>query len=231
MILWSVPLSPRGRGCASTGRVNLHQVAFTLLVLIGVIGNDVCQGEGFFPRFSAETLVHRNSHSTVTIGPDGNLYATTTNTGGRSKEGDGSVKEHLGQVYRYVLDPETGHVLGEQLLATMTGPVNGFAFAPTASENNLLFYVTVLDGRGHINRLKVKPAGESDPLLEDTIVVDRLGRGGNHGMNNLAFGPNGKLYANQGGRTFWGTEEENHTAAVLTIDLSHADFRNGAVAP
>ncbi|MFI4875911.1 MAG: PQQ-dependent sugar dehydrogenase, partial [Blastopirellula sp. JB062] len=188
----------------------------------------------FFPRFSVENLVERNSHSTVTIGPDGHLYATTTNSGGREPRDNGAgemIKEHLGEVWRYELDPASGHVVSEERLLTMPGPVNGFVFDPSATADNLMFYITVLNHRGHLNRVRVKPLGEKDPVIENKIVLDFLGRGGNHGMNNLVFTPEGKLYANQGGRTFWGTEEDVQTAAVLEIDLKHPDFAKGAVSP
>ncbi|QDS90125.1 hypothetical protein EC9_43290 [Rosistilla ulvae] len=188
----------------------------------------------FFPRFSVENLVQRDSHSTVTIGPDGHLYATTTNSGGRELRDNGEgkmVKEHLGEVWRYQLDSATGHVVGEERLLMLPGPVNGFVFDPSATAENLIFYITVLNDRGHMNRIRVKPVGAADPVIENTIVLDFLGRGGNHGMNNLVFTPSGKMYANQGGRTFWGTTEDNQSAAVLEIDFQHPDFAKGAVSP
>ncbi len=192
------------------------------------------QAGSAFPRFSMETLIQRDSHTTVTIGPDGHLYATTTNSGGRKEvkiDDHRQSKEYIGQVFRYELDPVSGKILGEELLATLPGPVNGFVFDPSSTQSHLVFYITVLNGRGHINRIHVKPLHASDPLIENKIIVDQLGRGGNHGMNNLVFAPDGILYANQGGRTFWGTKEDNHTAAVLAINLKHPDFRKGAIKP
>ncbi|MEW4526690.1 Ig-like domain-containing protein [Maioricimonas sp. JC845] len=205
-----------------------------VLLIAGLASVQQVQANDYFPRFSVQTLVTRDSHSTVTIGPDGHLYATTTNSGGREERDNGEGKtyrEHLGEVWRYTLDPESGEVTGEERLLTLPGPVNGFVFDPSATADNLVFYITVLNARGHMNRIRVKPAGQDEPVIENSIVVDFLGRGGNHGMNNLVFGPDGLLYANQGGRTFWGTEEDNHTAAVLTFDLKHPDFEDGPISP
>ncbi len=205
-----------------------------LATIILLLLEGLANANEFFPRFSVENLVQRDSHSTVTIGPDGHLYATTTNSGGREMRDNGTgkmVKEHLGEVWRYQLDPVTGHVVGEERLLMLPGPVNGFVFDPSSTPDQLTFYITVLNDRGHLNRIRVKPVGAPDPVIEDTIVLDFLGRGGNHGMNNLVFTPEGKLYANQGGRTFWGTTEDNQSAAVLEIDLQHPDFSKGAVSP
>ncbi|QDU39601.1 hypothetical protein Mal4_39470 [Maioricimonas rarisocia] len=217
---------------SDVGRVCGYRLG--VLLVAGMVTVQHVQANDYFPRFSVQTLVERDSHSTVTIGPDGHLYATTTNSGGREERDNGegeTHREHLGEVWRYTLEPETGEITGEERLLTLPGPVNGFVFDPTATADRLEFYITVLNARGHLNRIRVKPAGEEAPVIENSIVVDFLGRGGNHGMNNLVFGPDGLLYANQGGRTFWGTEEDNHTAAVLTFDLDHPDFENGAISP
>ena len=179
----------------------------TLLVFTALI---TCAYAVDFTRFDRETLVNRNSHSALEIGPDGHLYATTTN----------------GKLYRYAIDPSNGRIIDEELLLSPGGPLNGLTFDPNASPSNLLFYITVLDSNGRIQRVRTRPWGEANPVLENTTIVAKLGRGGNHGMNNLYFGNDGRLYGGMGGRTMWGTSEANHTAAIMAFDLSHSAFNN-----
>lgn len=169
------------------------------------------------PRFTVEKLVSRDSHSTLTIGPDGHLYATVT----------------TGDIWRYRLDSSTGKILGEErilkAIASGTVAINGFAFHPSATATDLRCYVTAVNfsaGTGQVYRCRFRPAGQSNPLLEKTLFISKIGLMGNHAVNNMRFGNDGFLYVNLAGQHHSGFEPVPHSAAIVQVALGHSAFNN-----
>jgi PKD repeat protein len=159
--------------------------------------------------------------SSLTIGPDGKLYVATLE----------------GYIIRYTINPD-GTLTGAQTINTIRMNENGdraiigLVFDPTSTAANLILWVShngeyiqsaAPDWTGKIARL-------SGANLENfqNYVVNLPHSYKDHMLNSLAFGPDGKLYANVGSNTAmgapdtaWGQRPERLlSAAVLQIDLA-----------
>ena len=134
------------------------------------------------------------SFSQLALGPDGNLYATRTLPG---------------QIWRFKLD-STGIIIGEELLIGLplsVNLINGLTFDPSATSGNLVFYFSQVEGGGKIYRVKVGPWGNAT-VLQQTLLIDKIGIFGNHATNNLTFGKNGLLYITLSGQSYAGIAEK-----------------------
>ena len=158
------------------------------------------------------------SYTCVTFGPDGRLYAATTD----------------GRIFRYDIEPE-GTVGGVRMIDTI--PTNnhaprlliGLRFDPASTASNLILWAThgqamstkQDDWTGKLSRLW----GADLENYQDYIVGLPRAKA-DHATDQIDFGPDGCLYFNQASNTAmgapdheWGFRPERLlTAAVLRLD-------------
>lgn len=160
-------------------------------------------------------------HSSLTIGPDGKLYALCL---------DGIIK-------RFTIN-EDGTLGAPELIYTVQDKYGkrtprlaiGFEFDPLSSTNNLVAWVThssfmlsdAPDWDGKLTRL----SGHNLEKAEDVLInLPRSTK--DHLTNSIAFGPDGALYFTQGSNTAmgdsdktWGNRKEHLlSATVLRLDI------------
>ncbi|HKG68658.1 MAG TPA: Ig-like domain-containing protein [Segetibacter sp.] len=161
-------------------------------------------------------------HSSLTIGPDGKLYALTI---------DGIIK-------RFSIKSD-GTLSAPQLLYSLQNAYGtrtqrlaiGFAFDPASTATNLIAWIThstfvfedAPDWDGKLSRL----TGSNLQNVQDVLVnLPRSTK--DHLTNSIAFGPDGALYFTQGSNTamgsadnIWGSRDENLlSGSVLRLDVS-----------
>lgn len=161
-------------------------------------------------------------HSSVTIGPDGKLYACAI---------DGRIKRFTIKADGTLTKPEVLYSLQDISGKRIPRITIGFTFDPTATAENLVAWVThssfaFTDGPdwdGKLTRL----SGTNLEMAQDVLVqLPRSAK--DHLTNSIAFGPDGALYFCQGSNTAMGSpdstwanrEEHLLTAAVLRLDLT-----------
>lgn len=165
---------------------------------------------------------HGNLFTSVTIGPDGKLYAATEN----------------GYIARYTIGAD-GTLSGQQLISTVRNLNNGAArtiigltFDPAATADNLILWVTdnyrylgtddVPDWSSKLEKL-------TGPDLDNgqAVLVNLPRSAHDHEANSIVFGPDGKLYFPMGSNTGMGfpdaawanRPEVLLTGAVLRLDV------------
>ncbi|WP_018613132.1 T9SS type A sorting domain-containing protein [Segetibacter koreensis] len=173
-----------------------------------------------FDKISLPTATGR--HSSLTIGPDGKLYAITI---------DGIIK-------RFTINPD-GTLGTPQLIYSLQDASGirkqrlslGFAFDPSATATNLIAWVTNdsyvfingPDWDGKLTRL----SGSNLQIVQDVLInLPRSAK--DHVTNSIAFGPDGALYFTQGSTSAmgradqtWGNRNEHLlSGAVLRLDVS-----------
>ena len=159
-------------------------------------------------------------YSGLTMGPDGKLYAATSE----------------GLIHRFDIKPD-GTLGVPEVISTVQNNnggkrfVTGIVFDPSSTAGNLILWVThnyfVLEGApewtGKISRLSGSDLG----TYQDYVVgLPRAVR--DHLTNQMAFGPDGKLYISQGSISAmgapdnaWGLRPERLLAgAILKLDTS-----------
>ena len=160
------------------------------------------------------------SFTSVTIGPDGKLYATTID----------------GEIRRYPLNPD-GTTGTAEIINTVKAAnggndrmLIGLAFDPSSTSDNLILWVSHTffafnngpEWAGKISRL----SGPNLGTYQDYVVnLPRSIR--DHLTNSVSFGPDGALYVNQGSNTAmgapdsaWGLRPERAlSAALLRVDV------------
>ncbi len=161
-------------------------------------------------------------HSSLTIGPDGKLYALTI---------DGIIK-------RFSINSD-GSLATPQLLYSIQDAYGtrkqrlaiGLAFDPAATATNLIAWVThssyvFLDGPDWDGKL-TKLTGSNLQSVQDVIInLPRSVK--DHLSNSIAFGPDGAVYFTQASNSAmgsadntWGMRDEHLlSAAVLRLDRS-----------
>jgi hypothetical protein len=174
-------------------------------------------------KFNKVELINANGrHSSLTLGPDGKLYALSI---------DGVIK-------RFLINPD-GTLEGPELIYSLQDATGtrqqrlavGLAFAPNSTATNLVAYVThssfmFLNGPdwdGKLTRL----SGSNLQTVQD-ILINLPRSAKDHLTNSIAFGPDGALYFTQGSNSAmgkadatWNNREEHLlSAAVLRLDLS-----------
>ena len=171
-------------------------------------------------------------HSSLAVGPDGNLYASTID----------------GRILRYPI-AEDGSLGAPETLTTLTDPdgsprlIIGFTFDPTATADNLIAWVSSTSFTGFIdggslqnNNETFKWAGKITRLgginltTQQDVVVGLPRSSKDHVTNSIAFNPAepGVLYFIQGSNTAMGApdsawrfqEERVLTGAVLRLDYA-----------
>ncbi|MEH0153893.1 malectin domain-containing carbohydrate-binding protein [Limibacter armeniacum] len=175
-------------------------------------------------NFTKVDLSITGQHSSLEIGPDGKLYASTIN----------------GEIKCFEIQSD-GTLANQVTYSPFGGPNNkiivGLEFDPSATPDNLLVWISyedtftfsgAPDWDGNIGRLKLDPA--SNQVLENVHVIDNLPRSSrDHLSNSLEFGADGKLYMVQGsnsamgrGDGAWANREERLlSAAVLSLDVNN----------
>lgn len=164
----------------------------------------------------------RGQHSSLTIGPDGKLYALSIN---------GLIKRFRIN-YDGTLDtPDTLFSLQDEYGSRQPRLAVGFAFDPSATDSNLVAWVThcsfvfvnAPDWDGRLTRL----SGSRLENVQD-VLVDLPRSAKDHLTNSITFGPDKALYFTQGSTSAMG--EADHTwsyrdehllsSAVLRLDVS-----------
>ncbi len=174
--------------------------------------------------FTPTTVVTgTDKHTSLVIGPDGKLYATTV---------DGRIKRFTIQADGTLGTPQ----VITSLQKAENGPrlLIGFAFDPSATANNLVVWVShTFAGFDNVNNRKPwsgKITRLSGPNLENVqdVVVGLPRSTKDHATNSVAFGPDGALYFNQGANTAMGAPDQTWqwqperllNAAILRLDTS-----------
>ena len=164
------------------------------------------------------TLDH---HTTLTMGPDGKLYACTV---------DGKIKRFAVKADGTLLDPEVIYSLQDASGQRVPRLAVGLTFDPTATASNLIVWVSHSsfmfsdgpDWDGKLTRL----SGPHLEKVEDVLIhLPRSAK--DHLTNSIAFGPDRALYFCQGSNTamgapdsIWDNRQEHVlSAAILRLDL------------
>ena len=184
-------------------------------------------------RFDRQTVTpssDNDSYTSLAIGPDRKLYATTV---------DGRIK-------RFPIN-EDGTLGGAETITSLQqeegGPrlLIGFAFDPSATASNPVAWVshTFVDDAFELKNIDEPWSGKISRLSGPSLgtvetYVEGLPRSSkDHVTNSIAFNPNepGVLYFNQGSNTAMGApdgawnyrEEQLLSAATLRLDISAAE--------
>lgn len=166
-------------------------------------------------------------HSSLTIGPDGKLYALTI---------DGIIKRFTIKSDGTLSQPVLLFSLQDHYGTRVQRLAIGFAFDPSATASNLVAWIThntfvFLNGPdmdGKLSRL----SGPNLETVED-ILINLPRSKKDHLANSIAFGPDKALYFTQGSMSgmgrldkTWGYRNERLlSAAVLRLDVSKLGTR------
>ena len=171
----------------------------------------------------------------MVVGPDGRLYVT----------------ELFGTIHAFTLDHVNRVVLDDEIIDTVRTAHGGdrvtlgLAFDPSSTPTDMILWVSHSDGSvnvgaensGTMSRL----SGPNFGTLEDRITG--LPRAiANHAMNEIHFGPDGKLYIAAGGNTgggaantepseFGDRSEQPLSAALLVADVNAPGFSGSCATP
>lgn len=161
-------------------------------------------------------------YSSLTIGPDGKLYALTI---------DGIIKRFSIHPDGTLKTPELLYSLQDKKGMRTQRLAIGLAFDPSATASNLVAWVThstfILqegpDWDGKLTRL----SGPDLKNVQDVLVnLPRSAK--DHLTNSIAFGPDGALYFSQGSNSAMGRADETWdsrdehllSGAILRLDIS-----------
>jgi hypothetical protein len=178
------------------------------------------QGDVKFEKIALPNTTGR--HSSLTIGPDGKLYASTI---------DGRIKRFTVHADGTLGDPQVIYTLQDSPGKRTPRLTIGLTFDPAATADSLVAWVThstfmFIDGPDWDGRLS-RLSGPDLETVQDVLVhLPRSAK--DHLTNSIAFGPDGALYFTQGSNTAmgeadekWGNREEHLlSGAVLRLDLA-----------
>lgn len=170
-----------------------------------------------------------DKHTTITIGPDNNLYGITY---------EGLIKKYTILDNGTLSDPEIISSLQSNEGNTPRLAI-GLTFDPSSTAENLIAWVThssfAFDKAPEWDGKLSKLTGANLETVQDVLVnLPRSYK--DHLTNSIAFGPDGALYFNQGSSSAmgrrdktWGDRDEALlSAAVLRVDLNKL---NGVTLP
>ena len=209
----------------TSGVKNLDEVSFVPYTATFTTGTE--RGNVSTVAFTSTTVVTGDDrHTTLVIGPDGKLYATTV---------DGRIK-------RFTIQAD-GTLSAPQVISSLQSAENGprlligFAFDPGATADNLVVWVSHTYA-GFVNPTINQPwSGKisrlSGPNLENVqdYVVGLPRSFKDHVTNSVAFGPDGALYFNQGANNAMGAPDSTWrwqperllNASILRLDIAKAN--------
>ncbi|MDO1448191.1 PQQ-dependent sugar dehydrogenase [Rhodocytophaga aerolata] len=159
-------------------------------------------------------------HSSLTMGPDGKLYASTV---------DGRIKRFPVKADGTLGDPQIIYALQDAYGKRTPRLTIGLTFDPAATADSLVAWVTHSsfafingpDWDGKLTRL----SGPDLQTVQDVLVhLPRSAK--DHLTNSIAFGPDGALYFSQGSNSAMGKEDEKWgnrkehllSGAILRLD-------------
>ena len=171
----------------------------------------------------------------MVVGPDGRLYVT----------------ELFGTIHAFTLDHENQVVLDDEIIDTVRTAHGGdrltlgLTVDPSSTPGNVILWVSHsngsvnsgLENSGIVSRL----SGANFQTIEDRITG--LPRAiANHAMNEIHFGPDGRLYIAAGGNTgagaanaapseFGDRSEQPLSAAILAADVNAPGFSGDCATP
>lgn len=212
---------------AESGSTSLLRLAIGLLWFAAVVPGSAQERL----RFTTTTIASGLGGVTATtMGPDGHLYYATI----ERPPSNGSD----GKVYRQQLDPVTGLAIGGPELLFDATPTDenilGLEFDPASTPDNSMLFASFNGGdasvqyRGKLARLDLPPVGAGGMAVrQDYIVnlpVQNTGTA-DHQVNQMDFGPDGRLYFNVGSQSPEGDfQEVPLSAATLVADVSSPGF-------
>jgi hypothetical protein len=161
-------------------------------------------------------------YSTLTIGPDGKLYALTI---------DGLIKRFRINNDGTLAAPDVLYSLQEAYGTRQPRLAVGLTFDPASTPNNLVAWVThdsfvFLDAPAWDGRL-TRLSGNNLQNVQDVLInLPRSAR--DHLTNSIAFGPDGALYFSQGSNSAMGHSDKTWSyriehllsGTILRLDVS-----------
>ncbi|MFT5728823.1 MAG: glucose/arabinose dehydrogenase/N-acetylneuraminic acid mutarotase [Desulforhopalus sp.] len=171
----------------------------------------------------------------ITWGPDNRLY----------------VAELFGTIHAFTLDHVNRVVFDEQIIDSIRASnfgnrlTLGLTTDPASTPENVILWVSHTDGSinaGQENSGKITRLSGTDFLTVEDRIVGLTRAIANHAINNIEFGPDGKLYIAAGGNTgagsanlapseFGDRPEQPLSAAILVADVNNPDFMGECATP
>ena len=174
-------------------------------------------------RFSKITLTNAvGRHSSLTIGPDGKLYALSI---------DGIIKRFSINSDGTLAAPELIYSLQDAYGEREPRLAVGLAFDPSSTPTNLVAWVThcsfvFLNGPAWDSKL-TRLSGNNLQTVQDVLInLPRSAK--DHLTNSIAFGPDGALYFSQGSNSAMGNPDKTWnyriehllSGTILRLDVS-----------
>jgi len=153
-------------------------------------------GQVISQQFVVSKIANRVAACNVDFGPDGHLYAVNANVP--------ATADRQSQLIRYRLDASGVPTNVQDTLyqwANLTDAVVGMAIDPDSTPEKVLIYISIsqdafiYEWGGRIERLTVTSAGVNREILYYGLPV------GFHQINDMVFGPDGKLHIQAGSTT------------------------------
>ncbi|MEM7766391.1 MAG: hypothetical protein AAF253_02760 [Pseudomonadota bacterium] len=153
----------------------------------------------------------RTGVTTVDFGADGNLYS-------------GDI---FGNIVRYTIDPATGLATNAETIINVGGPITGLKFDPDSPADGLDLWIAYATTNGRyssvVSEISVPANGQATEQRKITGLPY-----GDHQVNGLDFGPDGRLYIQAGGLASLGEfapgafadPEVPLSAALLVADVN-----------
>ena len=164
--------------------------------------------------FTSQKIVANESRTgvtTVDIGADGNLYS-------------GDI---FGNIVKYTLDPATGLATSAETIINVGGPITGLKFDPDSPAGDMDLWISYATTEGRYSSVVSEISITANSAIEQRKITGLPY--GDHQVNGLDFGPDGKLYIQAGGLASLGEfapgafadPEVPLSAALLVADVNN----------